>query len=98
MKQHQAVDGAKNKLLSYTENLNANEITALKNRIHVIINTKKYLVLDKKPKATRNILAEMDKAASMIAVAENAVSPEHMQQAEELAKTFKKLTESLPLG
>lgn len=98
VKQLQVVDAAKNKLLSYTANLSANEIAALKNRIHVVINTSKYLRLEKKPKGKKITLQEMTKLATVINKVANAVPPETIQQAEILTKNFNELADSLPLG
>ena len=98
VKQLQAVDAAKNKLLSYTANLSANEIATLKNRIHVVINTKRYLRLTKKQKNPWSTLEEMVNTAPMIEAAANAISPEAIQQAEKLAKNFEKIAGALPIG
>lgn len=98
VKQLQAVDAAKNKLLSYTANLSANEIATMKNRIHVVINTKRYLRLTKKQKNPWSTLEEMVNTAPMIEAAANAISPEAIQQAEELAKNFEKIAGALPIG
>ncbi len=67
VKQLRTVDAAKNKLLLYTNNLSANEISALKSRIHVVINTQKYLHLEKRSPAPYNPLAEAVEAAQFAA-------------------------------
>lgn len=86
VKQLQAVDGAKNKLLSYTENLSVNEVSTLKRRIHVVINTSNFLQLEKKPKKEEINPQGM---AELVAVFNNAAkefTPEAIQQAQEIAK------------
>ena len=91
MKQLQTVDGAKNKLLSYTEKLSANEISTLKSRIHVVINTSKYLRLKKKPKEEAITLQGMTELVTVLNKAAKEVPPEAIQQAQEIA-------ELLPMG
>lgn len=98
VKQLQAVDRAKNKLLTYTEKLSANEVSSLKNRIHVVINTSKYLRLEKKQKEKEITLQEMTEIATVLNEAAKAVPPEAIQQAKEIAKNFEELAGSLPLG
>lgn len=98
VKQLRAVDGAKNKLLSYTEKLSANEVSTLKNRIHVVINTSKYLRLEKKPKKEELTLQGMTELVTVLNKAAKEVPIETIQQAEELAKNFEELAGSLPLG
>jgi len=91
VKQLQAVDGAKNKLLSYTEKLSANEISTLKSRIHVVINTSKYLRLKKKPNEEEITLQGMTELATVLNKAAREIPPEAIQQAQEIAKL-------LPMG
>lgn len=91
VKQLQTVDGAKNKLLSYTEKLSANEISTLKSRIHVVINTSKYLRLKKKPKEEEITLPGMTELVTVLNKAAKEVPPEAIQQAQEIAKL-------LPMG
>lgn len=91
VKQLQAVDGAKNKLLSYTEKLSANEVSTLKSRIHVVINTSKYLRLKKKPKEEAITLQGMTELVTVLNKAVKEVPPEAIQQAQEIAKL-------LPMG
>lgn len=98
VKQLRAVDGAKNKLLSYTEKLSTNEVSTLKNRIHVVINTSKYLRLEKKPKKEELTLQGMTELVTVLNKAAKEVPIETIQQAEELAKNFEELAGSLPLG
>ena len=98
VKQLRAVDGAKNKLLSYTEKLSASEVSTLKNRIHVVINTSKYLRLEKKPKKEELTLQGMTELVTVLNKAAKEVPIETIQQAEELAKNFEELAGSLPLG
>lgn len=77
IKQLQTVDGAKNRLLSYTDKLSESDISALKNRIHVVINTTRYLRLEKKP------VPPYDPMANVTAFAQYAA--EHHEEIKQMA-------------
>ena len=73
------------------EYFSANEVSTLKSRIHVVINTSKYLRLKKKPKEEAITLQGMTELVTVLNKAVKEVPPEAIQQAQEIAKL-------LPMG